>query len=95
MDKKQKFHKLCDRCLCELLNDPDIKISQDVFHCNICDFHFKYCDKVDEEKELYEKSGRNFFVDLVEYNIIKQKIRDVTMIYLMKYLNDYFRDLKI
>lgn len=91
MDKKQKFNKICECCLCEtILNDPDVKISQNVFHNNICNFHLKYCEKNDEEKELYEKTGRNFFVDLVEHNIIKQEIRDVTMTFLMKYLNEYF-----
>ena len=90
MNNNNKYSKICDGCLCTMLNDPEIKISQPVFHNNICFFHFKYCKKDIKEKELYEKKGRNFFVDLVEYNIFKQKIRDQTIIFLMKYLDEYF-----
>lgn len=94
MDVNGKYCQLCESCLCDMLNEPEIKISQNVFHSNICSFHYKYCkmDKNINEKELFEKTGRNFFVDLVEYNIIKQQIRDVTMVYLIKYLNEYFRN---
>lgn len=86
----KEFHNICEGCICELLNDPEIIICQNVFHNNICSFHYKYCKKNIREKELYEMTGRNFFIDLVEYNIIKQKIRNVTIIFLIKYLKDYF-----
>ena len=92
MDTNSKYCKLCECCLCEMLNDPEIKISHHIFHNNICALHYKYC-KIEankNEKELYENKGRNFFVDFVEYNIIKQKIRDETMIFLIKFLNKYF-----
>lgn len=88
--RKKKFQKICEGCLCELLNDPEIIISQNVFHSNICTFHIKYCQEVNEEKKLYEEKGINFFVDLVEFNLIKYKIRDQTMVFMIKYLNDYF-----
>lgn len=87
-----EYCKLCESCLCEMLNDPEIKISQNVFHNNICFFHIKYC-KMDiniKEKEMFDEIGRNFFVDFVEYNIIKQHIRDETMGCLIKFLNEYF-----
>jgi hypothetical protein len=90
MNVNGKYCKVCDGCLCEMLNDPEIKISPNVFHNNICSFHYKYYKTNTKEKELYETTGRNFFVDLIEYNIIKQKIRDVTMIFLIKFLNEYF-----
>jgi len=85
-----KFHKLCEGCVCVLLNDPEVIICQNVFHNNICSFHYKYCKKNINEKELYEKTGRNFFIDLVEYNIIKQKIRNETIIFLIEYLVNNF-----
>lgn len=92
MNDKNKYCKLCEHCLCDILNDPEIIISQNVFHNNICSFHRKYC-KMDiniKEKNLFEETGRNFFVDFVEYNIIKQKIRDATMVCLINFLNEYF-----
>lgn len=88
-----KYCKLCEDCLCEMLNDPEIIISQNVFHNNICAFHIKYC-KMDinaKEKKMFEETGRNFFVDFIEYNIIKQHIRDETMECLIKFLKKYFR----
>ncbi len=88
----KKYKKICDGCICELLNDPDVIICQDVFHNNICSYHYKYCKKNIKDKELYEKTKRNFFVDLIEYNIIKHKIRNETMVYLMEYLHNYFED---
>lgn len=89
----KKFNKICDGCICELLNDPDIIISQNIFHSNICAFHREYCENEAnfEEKKLYEDTGRNFFIDLVEYNIIKEKIRNETIMFLMKFLKDYFQ----
>lgn len=86
----KKFHKLCDGCICELLNVSEVMISQNVFHNNICSIHYKYCKKNFNEKELYEKKGRNFFMDLVEYNIIKHKIRNATIYFLIQYLINYF-----
>jgi len=88
----KKYKKLCDGCICKLLNDPDIIISQDVFHNNICSYHYKYCKKNIKDNELYENTGRNFFVDLIEFNIIKFKIRDATITFLLDYLYNYFGD---
>lgn len=42
------------------------------------------------KKNYMKKKGRNFFIDLVEYNIIKHKIRNVTIVFLMEYLTNYF-----
>lgn len=92
MNAGGKYCKLCEDCLCEMLNDPEIKISPNIFHNNICAFHHKYC-KIDinaKEKKMFEETGRNFFVDLVEYNIINQEIRDATIVFLIKFLNEYF-----
>lgn len=86
----KKFHKLCECCVCEILNIPEILICQNIFHRNICSFHYEYCKKHMCEKELYEKTGRNFFIDLVEYNIQKLKIRNETIVFLMDYLTKYF-----
>ena len=90
MNADGKYYKLCEGCLCEMLNDPEIKISHCVFHNNICSFHYKYCKTNTREKELYEKKSRNFFIDLIEYNIIKLKIRNETIGFLMEYLKNYF-----
>jgi len=90
MNNDKKYYKLCEDCLCEMLNEPGVLISQHVFHKNICSFHYKYCKKNIEEKELFEKKGRNFFIDLVEYNIFKQQIRNETINFLMEYLKNYF-----
>lgn len=92
MNTGGKYCKLCESCLCEMLNESEIKISPNVFHNNICSFHYQYC-KMDinaKEKKMFEETERNFFVDLVEYNIIKQEIRDATIVFLIKFLNEYF-----
>jgi len=85
-------YRVCEGCICELLKDKDIIISNNIFHNNICAIHYKYLKQKENknEKELYDKTGRNFFVDLVEYNIHKMKIRDVTICFLVEYLNKYF-----
>lgn len=85
-----KTQKFCSLCICDILNIQEIKISQNLFHCNICSFHYKYCEKYPEEKKIHKETGRNFFVDIVEYNIIKQQIRDQTIGFLMNYLKNFF-----
>jgi hypothetical protein len=89
----KKFHNLYEGCICVLLNDPEVIICQNIFHNNICSLHYKYSKINICEKELYQKTGRNFFIDLVEYNIIKQKIRNETIGFLMEYLKNYFGNL--
>ena len=90
--KVREYKKICDGCICELLNDPEIIISQDLFHNNICSFHYNYCKNIISEKKLYEETGRNFFVELIEFNIIKLKIRNETFMFLMNYLDNYFEN---
>ncbi len=90
MSEAKKIKKMCDGCMCELLNNPEYIICQNVFHANICSYHHKYCEKYKNEKELYEKTERNFFVDLVEYNMVKNKIRNETIEFLVEYLKNYF-----
>ena len=86
---------ICDGCICHILDNSDIYINNSIFHNNICFLHYKYI-KIDNitslENELYLKYGRNFFVDLIEYNIIKHKIRDVTIKFLVKYIIDFFNN---
>lgn len=82
----KKYHNICDGCICELLNDPEIIISQEIFHNNICRLNYEYCKKNVSENELYKNTGKNFFVNLVEFNAIKYKIRNETINYLVKHL---------
>ena len=81
---------ICDGCICHILEDPEILISKNIFHNNICCLHYKYIKLCKTDRELYEKTGRNFFIDTVEYNIFKLKVRDVTLCYLSSYINNYF-----
>lgn len=90
MDTDEGYCKICDCCLCEMLNDPEIKISPNVFHNNICSYHYKYCKIYNNEKIMYNTKGRNFFVDLIEYNIMRHKIRDATVPFLINYLDKYY-----
>jgi hypothetical protein len=87
--QKTKFQKKCEGCICELLNDSEILICESVFHNNICSIHYKYCNKNIQEKKLYDKCGRNFFVDLVEHSSIKYKIRNPTINFLVERLQNY------
>jgi hypothetical protein len=90
--KQHEYKKICDGCICPLINDPEIIISQDLFHNYICSFHYKYCKNNISDRKLYEETGRNFFVELVEFNLIKFKIRDETFEFLMEYLYNYFEN---
>ena len=89
-EKNKKIKKIKNKCLCELLNDPEYIIEQNIFHNNICSYHYKYCKKYKNEKELYEQTERNFFVELVEYNMIEKKIRNETIDFFVEYLRNYF-----
>lgn len=80
----------CDGCICHVLEDPEIFIDDNKFHNLICCLHYKYIKTNPNEKELYEKTGKNYFIDVVEYNIIKNKIRDVTLHFLAKYIEKFF-----
>lgn len=86
----------CEGCICYILDDFDNIISDSIFHNNICILHYKYVknNKYKEEKEQYEKTGRNYFIDLIEYNIEKQKIRDATICFLVSYINMFFENFK-
>jgi hypothetical protein len=87
-DKK----RICYGCLCHILEDPEIFIDSCIFHNCICSLHYKYIKRKnnDYEIELYEKTGRNFFIDYVENHLIKFKIRDATIGYLQVFLNKIF-----
>ena len=87
-------HRKCEGCICYILDDPSIFITDTIFHNNICRLHFIHVNnkKNNIEKEQYEKTGRNYFIDLVEYNIDKQKIRDATVCYLVSYINLFFNN---
>jgi len=86
--------RICDGCICHILEDPNIFIDKHIFHNNICNLHYKYIGSNSDEKKLYEETGRNYFIDIVEYNIFKYKIRNPTVIYLSKYINNFFFILK-
>lgn len=81
-----------NNCICNLLEDKDIFINKNIFHINICSIYDKYIKQKENinEKELYVKTGRNFFVNFVEYNIHKLQIRDATIYYLVEHLNINF-----
>ena len=67
MNAENKYCKLCEHCLCDILNDPEIIISQNVFHNNICSFHRKYC-KMDiniKEKKCITKKEEIFLLILL------------------------------
>lgn len=84
-------------CICGLLNHPEIYIDKNIFHENICTIHYKYLknstnsNNPKNDIELYNNTQRDFFVDLVEYNIFKYKIRDATIYFLVEYLNNYLK----
>ena len=84
---------VCEGCVCHLLDDKEIVISKNVFHNNVCSIHYKYlktlCEEGSTEIESYKTTGRNFFVDFIEFNVIKFKIRDATISFLTERLNNY------
>ncbi len=77
-------------CACHILNDPKIYISKDIFHNNICNIHSKYLKSHSKDKILYEETGRDYLIDIIEYNIFKQQIRDATICYLAEYIQKFF-----
>ncbi len=81
-------------CICHILVDPEIFINDTIFHNNICCLHYKYLksnpDNNDNENKQYQQTGRNYFIEVVEYNIFKHKIRDATICYLAEYTNMFF-----
>ena len=89
-------HKKCTGCICHILDNSEIFITDGIFHDNICFLHYKYIKdtKNNIDADLYEKTGRNYFVNIVEYNIDKQKIRDATVCYLVSYIKMFFNNLE-
>ena len=70
-------HKKCEGCICYILDDPSIFITDTIFHNNICRLHFMHVNnkKNNIEKEQYEKTGRNVqkvsicaFLNITFYN---------------------------
>lgn len=88
--------RICDGCICHILDDfesPNIKnIDKTIFHNNICCLHYTYIIKKENkiEKERYEQDGKNYFIEIVEFNIEKHQIRDATIAYLASYISMFF-----
>jgi hypothetical protein len=85
-------YKKCEGCICYILDDSEKFIDDTIFHNYICSLHYKYIRNKNniKDKEQYEKTGRDYFIDVVEYNIDKQKIRDATVCFLVSYINMFF-----
>lgn len=82
-----------EACICHILDHPEIFIDDTIFHKNICCLHLKYIKSIpnnNNENEQYQQTGRNYFIDVVEYNIFKHKIRDATLCFLAEYINMFF-----
>lgn len=76
-----KYKKKCNGCICHILDNPEIFITESIFHNNICLLHYKYIKNNNNniDNDLYQKTGRNYFIDIVEYNIDKQQIKNTTI----------------
>jgi hypothetical protein len=82
--------RICDGCICHILEEPDIFIDKNLFHNNICCQHYKYIKKNKNDFNQYKQTGRNYFVDVIEFNIDRQQIRDATLSFLVSYIKMFF-----
>lgn len=63
MNAGGKYWKLCKYCLCEMLNEPEIKISPNIFHNNICSFHYQYCKmNINAKEKKYLRKQEEIFL---------------------------------
>lgn len=86
----QGNEKIFTGCICHILDQPEFFIDKDLFHKNICCLHCNYIKNNKSDDEQYKKTGRNYFVDVVEFNIDRQQIRDATISYLVSYIKMFF-----
>jgi hypothetical protein len=79
----------CDGCICHIQE----KITEEIFHFQICVLHKIYIEKYKQEEDAYKKTGENFFINFVHLkinDINKEQIRDPTIDYLVVLLNKNF-----
>ena len=77
-------------CVCHLLNNKNIIISNNIFHSNICNLHKIYLKKYTDEQKIFINTNNNFFCEFIEYNCTTKKIRDVTIIFLIEHSKKIF-----